>query len=569
MGQKLRPYQIDADAGVRKAFKDGSKSVLLVLPTGAGKTTTFAHWIIGAINKGSYVIFLAHRRELIKQASERLTEHDVKHGVIQAGSYTDFNKQVQVASIQSLLPRIYPADEETAPTPPRATILVFDEAHRATSASYKKIIAKYPDALVCGLTATPARTDGRGLGDVFDALVEVIDVADLIEQGYLCDYVMYEGEYDAPDADLKIIGDDFDDGEAEKRLDTDKLVGDVYKNWCARAKGKRTIVFAQTRKHGKHIDSVFVVGGERCKYLDGNTPAKDRDKIIADFSAGHIDVIVNVNILVEGFDVPGIECVVLAFMTASIIKYRQAIGRDLRPLYALGLPLDTAEQRLRAIALSSKPHAIILDHGGNARHRFGGPDAPHEWSLDGRKKREAPVQPSLTTCPTCRAIVTSRTRICPDCGYEFSAAPIKSALPTTTDGMLVEANYKIRGSEREERRLAKIAAMTEKERKAAEREQARAAKVAAEAAKLARLEEEREFFRKAVAAQRAKGYNWRYPLMKFKERFVSEKRPKGYFPGEKHGVKIEYRPTGLMNPVTGRPGFEMISFEFEGVVYGA
>src|SRR6478736_2997307 len=133
--QTLRPYQIDADAGVRKAFRDGAKSVLLVLPTGGGKTTVFAHWLIGAVKKGSHVIFLAHRRELIGQASKRLSEHHVFHGVIQAGSRYNLREQVQVASVQSLVPRIYPRDPETAPDIPRGDILVFDEAHRATSKS--------------------------------------------------------------------------------------------------------------------------------------------------------------------------------------------------------------------------------------------------------------------------------------------------------------------------------------------------------------------------------------------------------------------------------------------------
>src|SRR5690606_31919319 len=128
--------------------------VLLVLPTGGGKTTVFAHWLVGAMAKGTHAIFLAHRRELVSQASTRLREHYVPHGIIQAGARIDFSQQVQVASIQSLIPKLYPSDPETAGDPPVADILIFDEAHRATSASYKKVVAKYPNAKVIGLTAT-------------------------------------------------------------------------------------------------------------------------------------------------------------------------------------------------------------------------------------------------------------------------------------------------------------------------------------------------------------------------------------------------------------------------------
>lgn len=518
----------------------------------SGKTTTFAHWLMGAVAKGSSAIFLAHRRELISQASQRLTQHGVRHAVIQAGSRYEPNAQVQVASVQSLIPKLFPADPETAPDRPRADVLVFDEAHRSTSASYKKIIEQYPHAYVIGLTATAARTDGAPLGDVYQALVEVIDVADLIDQGYLCDYRIFEGEYEAPDEGLEITANgEFDEEEAAKRIDTDKLVGDVYVNWKKYADGKRTIIFAQSRKHAKHILEVFLAAGEKFVYVDGTTKNAERDKAGEDLAAGRITGIVNVQVYVEGFDVPLLECVVLAFMTASIIKYRQAVGRALRPA-------------------EGKTHALILDHGGNARHRFGGPDAPHEWSLDGRKKREQPVQPSLTTCPQCLAIVTSRMRICPDCEYVLAARAPKSQTPDTTDGMLVEGNYKIRGSEREERRLARIAALSEKERRAAEREEKRMQKAAAEAAKLARIEDGKKFLREAIALAQRKGYNFKYPLMKLKERFGSGE--KSNFQWNQFGVSVKRERQWVIDRERlGGGNFRhvIISFEFEGVVYGA
>ncbi len=566
--QKLRDYQIAADAGVRKAFRDGAKRVLLTLPTGGGKNTLAAKWLHGVKAKGSSGFFLADRRELIDQASQRLLDNGVSHGIIMSGVMPKRNEQIQVGSIQSVIPVLYPRDPETAPDKPIVNVIVLDECDTATSTSCKKIFAAYPDALVLGITATPQRTDGRGLGDIFDVLVEVVDVATLIEDGWLCDYRIFEGNYDAPDEDLQITeSGEFDEKEVAHRLDTDELVGDVYTNWKARANGKQTIVFAQSRKHGKHLLEVFLAAKENFAYVDGTTNKKERDEIIKKFGRGLIMGIINVGILVKGFDVPGIECVVLAYMTASIIKYRQTVGRGLRPVYLRGLPLETVDERLRAIALGPKPQGlIILDHGGNARHRFGGPDAPHEWSLDGRKKRAQPVQPVLATCPICRAIVTSRTRICPDCGHEFVAKAPKAALPDTADGMLVEANYKIRGSEKAEREKARILALSEKEQRSIARAAAKAVKDEAAAAKLRRIEEEKEFLRAAIAKQRPGDINWKAPLIAFRRRFKDEKHPTGYFPGDRHGAKVETRQ--LWDEDERKLKWKLFAFTFEGRRYG-
>ncbi len=566
--QKLRDYQIAADAGVRKAFRDGAKRVLLTLPTGGGKNTLAAKWLHGVKAKGSSGFFLADRRELIDQASQRLLDNGVSHGIIMSGVMPKRNEQIQVGSIQSVIPVLYPRDPETAPDRPIVNVIVLDECDTATSNSCKKIFEAYPDALVLGITATPQRTDGRGLGDIFDVLVEVVDVATLIEDGWLCDYRIFEGNYDAPDENLEVTeSGEFDEIEMANRLDTDELVGDVYSNWKARADGKQTIVFAQSRKHGKHLLEVFLAAGENFAYVDGTTNKKERDDIIRRFGAGLLKGIINVGILVKGFDVPGIECIVLAFMTASIIKYRQTVGRGLRPVYLKGLPLGTVEQRLRAIALGPKSQGLlILDHGGNARHRFGGPDAPHEWSLDGRKKRAAPVQPVLSTCPTCRAIVTSRTRVCPDCGYEFTAKAPRAALPDTADGMLVEANYKIRGSEKAEREKARILALSEKEQRAIAREAARVAKAEAAEAKLRRIEEEKDFLRAAVAKLSSNDLTWKMPLTSFRRRFKDEKHPTGYFPGKQHGAEIKFKQ--IFDQDERKMKWTIVAFEFEGKTYG-
>ncbi len=520
--QVLRDYQIRADQGVRAAFRAGHRRVLLVMSTGAGKTTTFAHWLMGAVGKGSTAIVLAHRRELISQASKRLSEHFVPHGIILAGTRSDSHQPVQVASVQSLIPRLYPKDPEMAAPPPPANIIICDEAHHASAASFRKVFSQYPDAYILGCTATPARTDGKGLRDLFDVMVEVISTAELIELGYLCDYVIYEGEYAAPDEDLAVIGGDFDQAEAANRIDTDTLVGEVYDNWKRRANGKPTIIFAQTRKHGKHLLDVFRAHGEMFEYIDDQTKKDERDRILTGYANGTVPGVINVGILTEGYDAPRTECVVISRMTASLILWLQMCGRGLRPW-------------------AGKSHLIILDHGGNARHRFGGPDFPHEWSLDGRKKREQPIQPSLTTCPVCRAIVRSTTRVCKECGHILVYVSKGPDVPDTTPGMLVEANYKIRGSERDEKKREAELAKLEQEKKRAEREAKKLEKAREVERKAAEMEAQKDFLVKMVDEMVRWNYPFKRPLTRFRERFVSAEKPKGFFPNHKHGVFIYYK----------------------------
>lgn len=540
--QVLRDYQVRADQGVRAAFRSGVKRVLLVMPTGAGKTTTFAHWLMGAVSKGSTAIVLAHRRELIGQASKRLSEHFVPHGIILAGVRPDSSQPVQVASVQSLLPRLYPKDAEAAQPPPPADIIICDEAHHASAKSYRKVFSQFPDAYILGVTATPARTDGKGLRDLFDVMVEVTTTEELIELGYLCDYTIYEGKYEAPDDGLDIIGGDFDQSQAATRIDTDTLVGEVYDNWKARADGKPTIIFAQTRKHGKHLLDVFRAHGENFEYVDDRTKKDERERIVNGYADGNILGLINVGIFTEGYDVPRTECIVVDRMTASLILWLQICGRGLRPW-------------------PGKSHLVILDHGGNARHRFGGPDFPHEWSLDGRKKREQPVQPSLTTCPVCRAIVRARTRVCKECGHILIYVSKGPDVPDTTPGMLVEANYKIRGSAKQEAKL-------DQERKRAEREAKKLEKARVAEARETQLQVEKDFLVKMVDEAARRNYSFKYPLMKFKERFRSPEKPNGFFPGAKHGVSVNWSATNELIPGTQRYKMKITGWTLNGRGFG-
>jgi DNA repair protein RadD len=171
---ELRGYQEEIVTKVEQ-----HRRPIIVAPTGSGKTVIAAEIIRRA--EDSHVLFLDHRRELNYQAVAKLADFGVNAGLILAGEPMNQTARVQVASVQTFDSRYIRGDNGL----PHADIVFIDEAHHARARTYRQIIDAYPDARVIGMTATPCRRDGRGLGNVFDAMVECPQVQELIELGYL------------------------------------------------------------------------------------------------------------------------------------------------------------------------------------------------------------------------------------------------------------------------------------------------------------------------------------------------------------------------------------------------
>ncbi len=157
---KLRDYQTETIEKIESSLAGGTKAVLVVLPTGSGKTVIAAELIRRAINRNDRVIFLAHRRELVHQCADKLDKFGIDYGIIMAGVRPSLIPDVQVGSVQTLSARLRRGTIE----PPKADLIIFDEGHHCNANTYQKIIERYPHAKVVGLTATPIRGDGRGLG---------------------------------------------------------------------------------------------------------------------------------------------------------------------------------------------------------------------------------------------------------------------------------------------------------------------------------------------------------------------------------------------------------------------
>jgi superfamily II DNA or RNA helicase len=387
---QLRPYQQQAIADLRVAFRDGARAPLLVGPTGMGKTVIMAAVLQGVAARGRSAIVLVHRRELIAQTSAKLTLADVPHGIIAAGvPATD--APIQIASVQTLARRL----DRIAAQP---DLIVIDEAHHATAGTWGKAISHWPHALRLGVTATPVRQDGRGLKAVFDRLVLGPSTAELIGGGFLCPARIYAPPPVADLSGLHRRAGDYAIDEAAERMDRPTVTGDAIAHYQRLTAGQRAIAFCCNVKHAEHVCAAFSNAGVKAATLLGATDPLRRDATVARFGAGELQVLVTVDVVSEGFDIPAAGCAILLRPTQSLGLYLQQVGRVLRPA-------------------PGKAHAVVLDHVGNV-HRHGWPDDPREWSLDDRLKRAGaagPPAPAVRTCEVCFAAFKPAP-ICPCCG---------------------------------------------------------------------------------------------------------------------------------------------------------
>jgi len=396
---KLRQYQKDALNNIIRSHRRGNKNVLLQAATGSGKTVMASAFVKHFIEQGKKVLFLAHRRELIIQCSEKLDAFGVKHGIIMAGSSSQFRFDVQVASVDTLRSRSITSKREKLPP---ADLVIIDEAHRCLSNTYLKIISLYKDSMVLGLTATPIRSDGRGLGHIFNDMVHTPSIGWLIKHGSLV-----KAHYYAPTIpDLKGIQSsmgDYNSVQLAERMDNPKLVGDIISSWKKIAQGKKTIVFATSVSHSINLAESFIDMGIRTAHIDGTTENDERERVLNEFNRGTIQIICNCMVLTEGFDCPPAEVCVLARPTKSLGMYIQMVGRVLRPY-------------------PGKEQATIIDHSG-AVYMHGFVEDEVKWSLDPKKplsikkrKLERDKKEAMIICEGCFTAYYG-SNICPKCGH--------------------------------------------------------------------------------------------------------------------------------------------------------
>lgn len=370
----LRPYQIDSLRDVRAAFRDGAHRVICVLPCGAGKTVLFAYMSSRHIaqNPDNRVLFLVHRRELIRQTEEAFSRFGLS------------DPRISIMMAQTAVRRLDSIQ--------RPTFIVFDEAHHASANTWRRIISAFPNVPCVGLTATPARLDGQGLGDQFDRLCVGISAQELVERGYLSQYDYYAPKTGVVGSEFRRRGSDFDQDSVASEFERAKIVGDVRKYYDP---SRKTIAYCPTVAFSKKLAAEL--GGV---HFDRDTPTAERDEIVRKFRSGEIRLLCNVDLIGEGFDVPDCDAVMLLRPTQSTSLFIQQSCRALRP--------------------APGKRAVIHDFVGNC-FRHGLPTDDREWSLAGKIRAANPSgEPEVTcrTCSSCFRVYPGTSRVCPYCGAD-------------------------------------------------------------------------------------------------------------------------------------------------------
>ena len=417
VGVTLRPYQQQAVAEIRQAYQQRHRSVLFVLPTGGGKTVVFSHIAEQAAAKGSRICILVHRQELLRQASASLQALDVPHGLIAANRSMDLSKPVQVASVATLARRLHRIP------PDLFQLLVVDEAHHSNAGTWARVLAHCSSARVLGVTATPIRSDGRGLGEWYSALVMGPTPAELTAAGYLAPARVL-----APPIGFSVQGlrrrmGDYDMSQAATSLQAGQAMGDCLAHYRRYLDGQTAIAFCCSVAHAVAVAELFQRNGIAAASIDGTMDSNTREQLLADLGAGRLKVLTSCALIGEGVDVPSVSGCILLRPTQSVSLHLQMIGCCLRP--------------------QDGKTAVILDHVGNTQ-RLGHHLEEREWSLDGTPKKDREKAPSVKVCPKCFSCMASAKQVCADCGHEFT--PERRELQHV-DGELVEVQQRERRRE--------------------------------------------------------------------------------------------------------------------------
>ena len=451
----LRKYQDHLTRRILQAWQRVT-AVLAVLATGGGKTIVFCRLIHEHNGAAAAVV---HRKEILSQISCSLAALGVKHRIIAppatitkirrkhlkrfGKSFIDPNALCGVISVQTLTSAASGCNDVLQRWLKQVTLCVFDEGHHyVKSGLWAKAVKAMGAALLLFVTATPLRADGQGLGAHADGfaeeMVEGPQNKELMDTGYLKSFV-----YRAPESDLDVSGipltasGDLNQKAFRARIVDSHLVGDVVDQYIKYGNGWKALVFATDVVTAEEMADAFCARGIKAKALSAKTDAGERDAALEDFEFGDLQVLVNVDLFDEGFDVPAASVAILARPTESLAKFMQMCGRVFRPVYAEGYDLNTVEGRLAAIAAGPNPHAVIIDPVRNWE-RHGMPNWPRVWTLDSRSaaSRTASDAMAMRVCTACTQPYEAFYKACPYCGNEPVVADRSE--PKYVDGDLFE-----------------------------------------------------------------------------------------------------------------------------------
>lgn len=395
---ELRPYQQQAIASVARNWSAGAARVILELPTGGGKTLTAGYLVRRAVLRGERVAIIAHRRELLAQLRAACDAWGLAHGDCHSAA------PVLVDSVARRWP-----DR-------RVDLLVIDEAHRAAARSYRRVVETLRPELELHLTATPVRTDRRGLPA--DAHVVGAEIRELQAAGYLRgERYLVAGNPDRLSG-LRMSGADFARASVEDAFRSSTLRGDIVAAVRQHIDDRQAVLFAASVEASRELAEQLTDAGLRAAHVDGQTAKADRDAAFDAIRTGEARALCCYDVASEGVDLPTVSMVIMATATASLIRWRQRIGRGLRP--------GTHHR-----------DCLVLDAGGNVLRLGWASDPMPEVRLgEGTRRR---TQPAVTRCPSCFSWLSGRPAHCPHCEHEFAALPPNARAETVwQDGEWVE-----------------------------------------------------------------------------------------------------------------------------------
>lgn len=418
---KLRDYQLDVKRQVYDHIRNGQNKILLCASTGSGKTECAASIVSDILSRDRRVAFMVHRDNLVRQTIARFEKYGIKSSAVAGGMDCDDSNPCQVVSMQTL-------ERRKSAMALVDDVAIYDEAHlTAWRKSGRSMIQNNHHKITIGLTATPWRLSKREeMGDLFNALVLAPVPSQLIEMGFLVRPRCF-GLSGADLNGVKTVAGDFALDDLSVLCNDDGVVNKAVSEWQRLANGLTTIVFCVDVAHARHMAEAFQNAGVAANYVSGDMcPVKIREPLYADLKSGKLTVLCSCNALSEGFDVPNIECVILARPTKSKAIFVQQLGRGLR-------------------LSEGKTECLVLDQAGNIeRHGFIEDLTPSDFALIQSKQGEK-GDPPVKECPECGHLHRTFDMTCPECGYEY---PLKEKVKNESNLVelrTVECNLPLSG----------------------------------------------------------------------------------------------------------------------------
>lgn len=401
MVKKIVPWEFQTKAVKRAlaAMRKGQRA-LIVSPGGSGKTVMVGLLVLAAARARKRVLLISHRREILMQTYEHLVLMGVPEkeiGLIYGEARPDLvrpHARIQLASVQTLILRKH--------LPP-ADVVIVDECHRVMAPAYLRLVSHYKNAAHVGLTATPFRLDGVGLGNYYERMFIAATPPELIKAKRLAEPVIYSAmEHMQPNLEsVRIARGDYLTSDLEPRVMKTEIIGGLPEHWAAHAKGLRSMTFGLTIAHSKAINDRYLASGIRSGHVDGDMSRRARDAVILRFKTGQLDMLCSCEILIEGFDLPDCDAVSHA-----------------RPTMSLCIVL---QQAARALRYNRGRTPVLLDHA-RLFPVFGLPYAERPYTLTTGPMSSRIRNPgAIRICQNneCSRIFRAEDDMCPGCGEQY------------------------------------------------------------------------------------------------------------------------------------------------------